>query len=246
MSESEVEELLGAFDKHIEQIRLFRAQLVTALGTSSALEAHIHSIRSRIKDREHLKEKLLRKKSKCKAEGLPFDVTPENMLETINDLAGVRILHLHTRQIRDIDHVLREIFAEQQYELREGPFARTWVDKSREFFAACGINTQDSPTMYTSVHYVIGSASRTTVTCEIQVRTLMEEVWGEVDHEINYPAPTQILPVESKSRSSLVRLRLRRGSVDSIFLTHEQNEPVSAPESEQEEWLATSAGVRLD
>ena len=126
MSESEVEKLLGAFDKHIEQIRLFRAQLVTALGTSSALEAHIHSIRSWHKGSRASEGKAASQKSKCKAEGLPFDVTPENMLETINDLAGVRILHLHTRQIRDIDHVLREIFAEQQYELREGPFARTW------------------------------------------------------------------------------------------------------------------------
>ena len=100
--------------------------------------------------------------------------------------------------------------------------------------------------MYTSVHYVIGSASRTTVTCEIQVRTLMEEVWGEVIMRSTIRRRPRILPVESKSRSSLVRLRLRRGSWIP-FLTHEQNEPVSAPGiGAGGKWLATSAGVRLD
>lgn len=73
--------------------------------------------------------------------------------------------------------------------------------------------------MYTSVHYVIGSASRTTVTAEIQVRTLMEEVWGEVDHTMNYPHPVESvacreqLKVLARVTSSASRL------VDSIFAT---------------------------
>lgn len=230
-----IEELLRSYDEHLDRIKLFRDQLVTALESSASLDRHIHSIRSRLKDREHLRQKLLRKKRECDAEGKEFTVTPETLLEAINDLAGVRLLHLHTRQIRAIDGALREIFEEQQYELREGPFARTWDDESREFFQTCGIETQDSPTMYTSVHYVIGSASRTTVTCEIQVRTLMEEVWGEVDHEINYPVPTpdlacrEQIKVLARSTSAATRL------VDSIFLTHEQNESAPAHEADEQE-----------
>ena len=82
-----------------------------------------------------------------------------------------------------------------------------------------GINTRKSPSMYTSVHYVIGSASRTTMTAEIQVRTLMEEVWGEVDHSMNYPHPSdslacrEQLKVLARVTSSASRL------VDSIFVT---------------------------
>jgi GTP pyrophosphokinase len=223
-----VEELLRSYDEHVDRIRLFRDQLVTALESSAPLGDHIHSIRSRLKEREHLREKLLRKKAECDAQGKDFSVTPDNLLESVNDLAGVRLLHLYTRQIRAIDGVLREIFDEQQYELREGPFARTWDDESREFFRECGIATQDSPTMYTSVHYVVGSASRTTVTCEIQVRTLMEEVWGEVDHEVNYPVPTQDLgcreQIKVLARATSAATRL----VDSIFLTDEQSRPTSS------------------
>jgi len=75
--------------------------------------------------------------------------------------------------------------------------------------------------MYTSVHYVIASGSMRTVACEIQVRTLMEEVWGEVDHMINYPHQTPHLPCREQIRalarvtSSATRL------VDSIFATDE-------------------------
>lgn len=112
-----------------------------------------------------------------------------NLLVKVTDLAGIRILHLYTRQFAAIDPLIREILAEDQYRLIEGPFARTWDDESREYFRSLGVNTELSPNLYTSVHYVVESASKTKVTCEIQVRTLMEEVWGEVDHSINYPVP---------------------------------------------------------
>ena len=215
-----IESILSSYDANRHLVELFRDQLYAALISSVALEPHVHSIRSRLKDRDHLRDKLRRKLDKCVQTGDDFDITPENLLVTVNDLAGVRVLHLYTRQIREIDTVLRAIFEEQTYDLVEGPFARTWDDESREFFQECGIETQLSPTMYTSVHYVVSSASRTTVTCEIQVRTLMEEVWGEVDHTLNYPMPTEILAsreqlkVLARVTSSASRL------VDSIFLTH--------------------------
>jgi ppGpp synthetase/RelA/SpoT-type nucleotidyltranferase len=219
-----LEALVAKYRESVDIVTLFREQLVAALDSSTELSKHVHSMKTRIKDPDGLKEKLERKVAECEAKGVDFAVTPENLLTAITDLAGVRLLHLYTRQIREIDSELRAIFAEQQYELVEGPFARTWDDESRKFFESCGIETQESPTMYTSVHYVIGSASRTTVTCEIQVRTLMEEVWGEVDHAINYPTPTAVLTsseqikVLARVTSSATRL------VDSIFLTHEGDE----------------------
>jgi putative GTP pyrophosphokinase len=224
---STIEALLEAYDRHKSHITLFRDQLLIALSNAQALNRHIHSIRSRLKDLEHLRDKLGRKILKCRAAGTPFEITPDNLLLKINDLAGVRILHLYTRQIRDIDAALREIFREAQYELIEGPFARTWDDESREFFKQCGIEAQESPSMYTSVHYVIGSASRTKATAEIQVRTLSEEVWGEVDHTLNYPHKTdsvacsEQLKVLARVTSSATRL------VDSIFLTMDDHRRTS-------------------
>ena len=215
--------LLRAYALHQRQIGLFRDQLVLALSTAEALAPYVHSFRSRLKDPEHLRDKVIRKFREAAAAGIPFDVTADNLLVKVNDLVGIRILHLHTSQIRNIDAALRALFEEQSYALIEGPFARTWDDESREFFRSCNIDTQVSPTMYTSVHYVVGSASRTQITAEIQVRTLMEEAWGETDHFINYPTPTESVACREQIRvlarvaSSGTRL------VDAIFVTIEDH-----------------------
>lgn len=215
--------LVDSYSRHQEHVTLFRDQLLLALNSSAKLSALIHSIRSRLKDPRHLRDKLERKLRLCRSERKSFDIRPDNLLVKINDLVGIRILHLHTRQIRHINAVLREIFEENKYELVEGPFARTWDDESRNFFRECNIDTQESPSMYTSVHYVIESISRTKVTAEIQLRTLSEEVWGEVDHSMNYPQPSDSVPcreqlkVLARVTSSATRL------VDSIFLTLEDH-----------------------
>jgi putative GTP pyrophosphokinase len=222
---AQVEELLATFDQEVSKVSLFLGQVLSALSEDAELQRHVHSFKSRLKERDRLKGKLLRKVARAREEAKSFDITPENLLTRINDLAGVRILHLYTRQVRDIDQALRSVLSEQQYALREEPFARTWDVEYRDFFESIGIRTQESPTLYTSVHYVVGSASRTTTTCEIQVRTLMEEVWGEVDHSINYPTPvdslscSEQLKVLARVTSSATRL------VDSIFLSYEDIQP---------------------
>ncbi len=218
-----IKSLLQAYQTFAPQIELFHSQLLSALKSSVALNSAIHSVKSRLKDPTHLAEKLERKIRKCKQDGKPFEITRDNLLVKVNDLVGVRLLHLHTRQIPVINDALRQIFSESLYELLEGPFARTWDDESRLFFKECGIATQESHTLYTSVHYVVGSASRITVTAEIQVRTLMEEVWGEVDHTMNYPHPVdsvacrEQLKVLARVTSSASRL------VDSIFASVEDH-----------------------
>jgi len=124
-----------------------------------------------------------------------------------------------------IDKALHEIFEEYRYPLLEGPIARTWDDESRRYFKSIGIEVRDSPTsLYTSVHYVIEANIRTKYTCEIQVRTLAEELFGEVDHKINYPARTdsvackEELLVLARVTSSCSRL------VDAIFRSYEDDQ----------------------
>jgi putative GTP pyrophosphokinase len=218
-----IERLVATYVANQQLVSQFQSQLLTSLDGSPDLMQHVHSIKARLKDPEHLRDKLERRVASLRRDQKPFDVEPENLLTQINDLAGIRILHLYTRQIARIDAALRNILDEQRFSLLEGPFARTWDDESRSFFAECGIATQESPSLYTSVHYVVGSASRTMITCEIQVRTLMEEVWGEVDHSMNYPhkveslACREQLKVLARVTSSATRL------VDSIFVTLEDH-----------------------
>jgi ppGpp synthetase/RelA/SpoT-type nucleotidyltranferase len=179
-----------------------------------------------MKDPEHLEDKLKRKLSEYKERGKQFPITTGNLFVKVNDLAGLRILHLYTQQVDEITHGLKGLFEEGSYRIVEGPTARTWDDESRAFFKSIGIGTKKSPSLYTSIHYVIKPNKKTKYTCEIQVRTLMEEVWGQVDHSINYPQRTKHLgcreQLSALARATSTCTRL----VDSIFRSHADAEAI--------------------
>jgi ppGpp synthetase/RelA/SpoT-type nucleotidyltranferase len=187
---------------------------------SKLLKGHIHSVKWRMKDPEHLRDKLERKILDGRKKGKPYQVTEKNLFLKVSDLAGLRILHLYTQQADAINKGLKEIFAEEFVRVVQGPTARTWDDESREFFKSVGIKTTKSPSLYTSVHYVIKPKKKTKYTCEIQMRTLMEEVWGEVNHTLNYPHETKSLACKEQiatlARATSAATRL----VDSIFRSH--------------------------
>jgi ppGpp synthetase/RelA/SpoT-type nucleotidyltranferase len=161
--------------------------------------------------------------AEAKEKNRKFSLTKENLFLKINDLAGLRILHLNTDQIPPIAKGLSELFEEESYTLFEKPSARTWDDESRVFLKSMGFTIKSrpsKPSFYTSIHYVIKPNKKTQYTCEIQVRTLMEEVWAEVDHTLNYPHQTSILACSEQlaalARATSTCSRL----VDSIFRSH--------------------------
>lgn len=199
-------------------------QIRPVLTNSEDLARFVHSFKWRLKDPDHLRDKLKRKLIEVKEKKREFRITKENLFFKINDLVGIRILHLHTRQIEAIDKILKGLLREGQFEIIEGPFARTWDDETKEFFKTIGIRTRQSgPSMYTSVHYVIDSNSRTRYTAEIQVRTLAEELWGEVAHVIDYPTPCSSMACKEQIR---VLARVTSGCtrlVDSIFRSYEDH-----------------------
>lgn len=211
------DDLVSRFEELRPTIETFRKQILILFNESEDLQKHIHSIRSRVKDSDHLRDKILRKMSIAEKYGIPFDITVDSLLSKINDLAGIRILHLHTSQFAEIHRCLESIFSEHYIQILEGPTARTWDIEYREIFREMGIDTVENKRMYTSVHYVVESKSKTKTTCEIQVRTLMEEVWGEVDHMINYPNPTGSLPCREQIKALARVTSSSTRLVDSIF-----------------------------
>jgi putative GTP pyrophosphokinase len=169
---------------------------------------------------DHLKDKLIRKLRKTQEAGEQFNITKENLFTEITDLGGYRILHLHTRQMDKINKALLEVLNEAQCTVIEGPKANVWDQESESYFEGIGIETEYNPRLYSSVHYVVQPNSRAKVTIELHVRTLSEEVWGEVDHKFNYPhsvdsvACSEQIKVLARVASSCTRL------VDSIFASH--------------------------
>lgn len=219
--EGKIDALVAKFSSELGIFDTFASNLAQQI-ESSPVRKHFHSIKYRVKDPEHLRDKLRRNWEKARANGDAFGITVDNLYTSINDLAGVRILHLHTTQFDALNRDLLALLDEAMFPLREGPVARTWDDELRAYFASIGVATKDSENMYTSVHYVVEANRRTKYTAEIQVRTLAEELWGEVDHSINYPHKTSSLPcreqikVLARVTSSCTRL------VDAIFLTQRE------------------------
>jgi putative GTP pyrophosphokinase len=224
-----VDDLVAHFEANQHHFELISKQLLALFENDKTLSQHVHSMKARVKEPSHLKDKLIRKMAESEEKGRKFAITPDNLFYKVNDLAGLRIIHLYTRQMDAINKALLSLFEEEKYRLREGPTARTWDDESRKYFKEIRIATRKSPSMYTSVHYVLEPNRRTKYTCELQVRTLMEEVWGEVDHTINYPHPTNIV---SCAEQIAALARITSGCtrvVDSIFRTHEDFQRQASP-----------------
>ncbi|MBI2924118.1 MAG: RelA/SpoT domain-containing protein [Verrucomicrobia bacterium] len=185
----------------------------------------IHSVKWRVKDVEHLRHKLVRKTLERNSAGARRrpDITASTVFDHIEDLAGVRILHLHTKQMEQIHAALLKILGDQMWVVK-GPVASTWDDEYRQFFKSLGIETVSRDSLYTSVHYIISPNSKTPLKCELQVRTLAEEVWGEVSHTIDYPSHTKSIACREQLR---VLARLSSGCirlVDSIFESHKEHQ----------------------
>lgn len=172
----------------------------------------IHSVKSRLKDPSHLEEKINRKLGPPPAQ----DPAPDAVLEGLTDLAGVRVLLLHQKQFEHLHTEFQKKITDDWF-LVEPPKAYTWDPESADFFRALGIETHIKESQYTSLHYVIRPKQGSSLVCEIQVRTLFEEIWGEVDHTLNYPAPTDNVACSEQLRVLAKVVGAGSRLVDSIF-----------------------------
>lgn len=182
----------------------------------------VHTIKSRLKDPDHLFEKILRKWSDDEP------ITAENIFSKITDLAGVRVLHLYQDQFPEIhNHIMSQVQAGDWF-LREAPVAYSWDPEASEFFRTLDLQAETKPTYYTSIHYVVSPKQGSNIYCEIQVRTLFEEIWGEIDHTINYPNPTTSKACKEQLRvlSKLVSTGTRLA--DSIFRSQQESHELAA------------------
>jgi ppGpp synthetase/RelA/SpoT-type nucleotidyltranferase len=143
----------------------------------------VHTVRTRVKNPEHLVAKIIRKK--LEYPDVAIDV--RTYAQAITDLVGVRALHLFKEDWETIHE-----FVTHTWDLNKGPVASICEGDHVEFIArfkerGCAIHNH--PFGYRSVHYLVSfapSKAESTVV-EIQVHTILEEAWSEIDHVIRYP-----------------------------------------------------------
>ena len=158
--------------------------------------AGIHSYRYRTKQAEHLLEKIIRKRKENPEKFALLDHT--NYYKFVTDLIGIRVFFLYREDWKHFHHYLTG-----QFENNPALYIRDRLrdfdeDPGHYYLAECPRaykRTGDSKIydskeiqiitdgIYRSLHYIVKYRGQY---IEIQGRTLFEEGWGEVDHDIVY------------------------------------------------------------
>jgi len=172
----DIDKIISKYVNELQQpYNLFSAKIHELISTILKNNGIVvHSITSREKSPDSLKNKILR-------EGKEYD----DPLHDITDLAGVRIITYYPSDVDKIIPVLRSEFAVDE---------KNSIDKRKT----------DDPSIfgYVSVHLVIELSNERcqfteygiykNLKCEIQVRTILQHAWAEIEHDIVYKSNEEI------------------------------------------------------
>lgn len=179
-----MEELIKLYDSNRFAIEQFMKRLVNFFQDDPVLHSNelpcVHSVKYRLKSKEHLIEKIDRKRKEGRI------ITEDTFFDSVTDLAGIRVLHLYLGQAERIHNEIVNEAEKGEWVLFEKPKAYTWDLDAKAFYENLGITTEVKPSYYTSIHYVLMPKKSSHIKCEIQVRTLWEEAWGELEHLVKY------------------------------------------------------------
>ena len=146
--------------------------------------AGIHAVRWRVKHPEHLMEKVVRKRVQGSDKYAAID--EGNFLSIVSDLIGLRALHLFKEDWEGI-----HAYVTKNWNSVEDPVAyvrRGDPEANQDAYKTHGCKVEYHNDNYRSVHYVVAFAPvRDSFRAEIQVRTIFEEGWSEIDHHVRYP-----------------------------------------------------------
>lgn len=145
----------------------------------------VNSIRSRVKDSEHLVGKIIRKNAD-RGSDRAYLIDTSNYKKYITDLVGVRVLLLFQNDWEMIHDYILENWGDR---LHETPFAYIRENDDDSAYKQRRLNVKRNQS-YRSVHYVIEDSAG--ICIEVQVRTLAEETWAEMNHKLSYPYNIQM------------------------------------------------------
>lgn len=193
---SELELILNEYEKLDETLHVLGKEFIDEY-LYDIEKAGIHSYRYRTKSAGHLLEKIIRKRKESPNRFDKLDHT--NFHKFITDLIGIRVFFLYREDWIHFHQYITKRF-ENNPELyiddRLGDFDEDVnhyyiAEKPKVFKRSGDTKIYDdreidiiSSGIYRSLHYVIKYKG---YYVEIQCRTLFEEGWSEIDHDIVYP-----------------------------------------------------------
>lgn len=150
----------------------------------------VYTVKYRLKSQRRLIEKLEVLNS---SEDTAAAINASTFQDHITDLLGMRVICLRVSDLEKVQQYLSSLQAENSLIVLDGPIKKqTFVLRPPiELFHDSNLDLQYSG--YSSIHYVVtlGPAVRppqdlSGLRAELQVRTILEEAWGEIDHKYRY------------------------------------------------------------
>lgn len=159
--------------------------------------AGIHSYRYRIKESGHLLEKVIRKKKENPKKFAQLDET--NFHKFMTDLVGIRVFFLYREDWIHFHNYITSVFennpdlylTDRLADFDKNPDHCYIAERPKVYKRSGDTKIYDDSLIdikadgiYRSLHYIIKYHG---YYVEIQGRTLFEEGWSEIDHDIVYP-----------------------------------------------------------
>ena len=192
MKKHQREAILISFLNEKEKYRKLAEYIVQLIRDDpSSPKESLHTIVYRIKDELRLIEKIEGQNEALKA-GASL-ISEKNYQLKIGDLLGVRMICLRLSDIEKVEAYLGLLSEEKILRFVKGP------DRKKSFILpldpgesiSAGIDLTYSG--YSSIHYQVELGGNSDVPSgledlqfELQLRTILEEAWGEIDHKYRY------------------------------------------------------------
>ncbi|MDY6227575.1 MULTISPECIES: RelA/SpoT domain-containing protein [unclassified Clostridium] len=188
-------------------------------------QSMVHTVKSRIKEPDRLIEKIIRKTEDRRLKyGDDFQFTVDNYKNEINDLIGIRVIHIFKDQWQAIHEFIMKTWnvIEVTANVRDGD--------NTKIFEELDIEVRSRVSGYRSVHYLVEFyPTNEKVIAEIQVRTIFEEGYGEIDHRLRYSH----VEIPEILKSNLLLFNRIVGSADEMAsLINELSKEWSSKENE--------------
>src|SRR5262249_35804687 len=149
-------------------------QLLRVILTDESI--HFHSINSRAKDVSSFRKKI----QKVKGDGSPRYSDP---LKQLTDLAAVRVIVYTTSYVNKVCDLI-----EKSFPVKEQKDVGEERSETKDFG-------------YQSIHYLVNHTDNrlslpdkkkfSNMICEIQVRTILQHAWAEIEHDIQYKSESE-------------------------------------------------------
>lgn len=196
-AKNSIKKIYESYCPYLEQIMLkIKERLVSKIKLSSQ-----PTYKSRIKNFESYYKKVLRQH--------PQEAATSSNLVCLTDMMGIRIICTFLEDIQEVREQISSLFDVKEIEIK-------------------GANQSFREFGYESIHVLVGIPEDCfpcnlpsqivfpkELVCEIQIRTILQDAWAEVEHELIYK--TEFTPFDMPLRRKLASMNASLSLADIIF-----------------------------